>query len=93
MSLQVIWTNRFKKDYRLAIKRGLDIELLDNVIRLLSKSKPLPIQYSDHPLSGDFEGFRECHIKPNWLLIYAIENNNLVLTLSRTGTHSDLFDM
>ena len=93
MSLQVIWTNRFKKDYRLAMKRGLDIELLDNVIRLLSKNKPLPIQYNDHPLSGDFEGFRECHIKPNWLLIYAIENNNLVLTLSRTGTHSDLFDM
>ena len=92
MSLNVVWTNRFKKDYKLAVKRGLAIEELDNAIRLLAKDGKLPEQYHDHPLDGDWKGFRECHIEPDWLLIYAIENNILVLTLSRTGTHSDLFN-
>ena len=91
MSLQVVWTSQFKKDYKQAIKRNLNIELLDNVIRLLAKDGTLPVEYKDHALSSNWKGFRECHIAPDWLLIYAIQNGTLTLTLSRTGTHSDLF--
>ena len=87
----VVRTKRFNKDYSLAMKRGLDIELLDNVIRILSSDEPLPEKYKDHALSGIWSGFRECHIQPDWLLVYIISSNRLVLTLSRTGTHSDLF--
>lgn len=92
MSLQVIWTSKFKKDYKLAIKRGLNIDLLDDTIRMISANQPLPEEYCDHPLSGNWKGFRECHVAPDWLLIYKVEKNILVLTLSRTGTHSDLFN-
>ena len=91
MSKQVIWSNQFKKDYKLAMKRGLPIEELDNVIRLLAEDDPLPEKYKDHDLSGSWKGFRECHIQPDWLLIYRVFNNNLILSLSRTGSHSDLF--
>ena len=91
MSKQVLFTNQFKKDYKVAIKRGLPIEELDLVINLLSLDDPLPQKYSDHNLSGNWKGFRECHISPDWLLIYKISNNKLILTLSRTGSHSDLF--
>lgn len=92
MRLKVIWTSKFKKDYKLAMKRNLNIDLLDNVIRLLAAGKPLPENYNDHSLHGNWSGYRECHIEPDWLLIYRIEKNILVLTLSRTGTHSDLFN-
>ena len=92
MSKQVIWTSQFKKDYKLAIKRGLPIDELDNVIRLLVENVPLPEKYKDHELSGNWKGFRECHIQPDWLLVYRIFNNNLILSLTRTGTHSDLFN-
>jgi len=91
LSLNVVWTTQFKKDYKLAVKRGMPIQELDDAIRLLASDGKLPEKYLDHPLGGDWKGFRECHIKPDWLLIYAIENQLLVLTLSRTGTHSDLF--
>lgn len=91
MSLNVIWTSRFKKDYKLAIKRGLNIELLDNVILALSENQTLPNNYKDHALTGKWKNYHECHIEPDWLLIYRIENDMLILTLSRTGTHSDLF--
>ena len=84
-------TTQFKKDYKLAVKRKLDISLLDDVIRMLSRGESLPEKNKDHSLSGNWVGHRECHILPNWLLIYRIEDNVLVLTLSRTGTHSDLF--
>ena len=92
MSKQVIWTTQFKKDYKLAMKRGLPIEELDDVIRLLVEDDPLPDRFRDHDLSGNWQGFRECHIKPDWLLIYRIFDNNLILSLSRTGSHSDLFN-
>ena len=88
---EIIVTNQFKKDYKQAIKRGLEIELLDEIIRILGKGEKLPEKNKDHALTGNWVGFRECHIKPNWLLIYKVEDNVLVLTLSRTGTHSDLF--
>ena len=92
MSFQVVWTSKFKKDYKLALKRGLDIERLDSVIRLIADDQQLPDEYNDHQLIGNWKGYRECHIEPDWLLIYRIEKNILVLTLSRTGTHNDLFD-
>ena len=91
MSLQVIWTTAFKKDYKLAMKRGYDMDILDNVIRMLAAEETLPSQYRDHTLSGDWKGFRECHISPDWLLIYSVQHHVLTLTLTRTGTHSDLF--
>lgn len=91
MSKQVIWSTQFKKDYKLAMKRGYPIEELDRVIRLLAEDDPLPEKYKDHELSGNWRGFRECHIQPDWLLVYRIYNNNLILSLARTGTHSDLF--
>lgn len=84
-------TSRFKRDYKLALKRNLDVTLLEEVIAVLAMGKTLPRQYQDHNLSGRWAGHRECHILPDWLLIYRIEDNVLVLTLSRTGTHSDLF--
>ncbi|MBO7086055.1 MAG: type II toxin-antitoxin system YafQ family toxin [Bacilli bacterium] len=91
MSKQVIWTTQFKKDYKNAMKRGLPIDDLDKVIRILASDSVLPEKYRDHELSGGWKGFRECHIQPDWLLIYKITNNNLILSLSRTGSHSDLF--
>ena len=72
-------------------KRGLDIRLLDNVIDMLRQGQTLDIKYRDHALTGNYEEYRECHIKPDWLLIYYIENDILTLTLSDTGLHSDLF--
>ncbi|MDD7354560.1 MAG: type II toxin-antitoxin system YafQ family toxin [Oscillospiraceae bacterium] len=84
MSLDVVWTSQFKKDYKLLIKRGMNIFLLDDVIRGLSRGDILPDKYRDHFLTGNWGGYRECHISPDWLLIYRIDNDVLVLTLSRT---------
>lgn len=91
MSLSVIWTTQFKKDYRKASKRNLPIGLLDDIIRKLAAEEKLPEKNRDHALSGTWDGFRECHILPDWLLVYRIESGILVLTLARTGTHADLF--
>lgn len=91
MKYQVIWSTKFKKDYKLAMKRGLDINLLDTAITLLAETGTLPEEYLDHPLSGNYKGFRECHIQPDWLLIYKIVDDKLALALTRTGTHSDVF--
>lgn len=92
MKLDIVWTSQFKKDYKLAMKRGFEMELLDDVIRLLSKGKPLPEKNRGHALSGKWAEYRGCHIQSDWLLVYRVENDVLVLTLSRTGSHSDLFD-
>ena len=81
-------TTQFKKDYKLAMKRGLDIGLLESVIADLAMGIPLPEKNRDHPLSGNWAGHRECHVLSDWLLIYRIEGDVLVLTLSRTGSHS-----
>ena len=91
MNREIVWTTQFKKDYKLALKRHLDIESLDNVIRILSRGETLPERNKDHALTGEWVGHRECYILPDWLLVYRIEDDVLVLTLSRTGTHSDLF--
>ena len=90
-SLKVVWTSQFKKDYKMAMKSHLDMDLLDGIIKSLSDQAELDSKYKDHPLSGDWKSFRECHIKPDWLLIYKIEGNRLILTLVRTGSHSNLF--
>ena len=84
-------TTQFKKDFKLAMKRVLKIELLEEVISILSIGESLPDKHNDHALSGNWIGHRECHILPDWLLIYRIEDDVLVLTLTRTGSHSDLF--
>ncbi|MEY8517629.1 type II toxin-antitoxin system YafQ family toxin [Lachnospiraceae bacterium 29-84] len=88
---QVKFTTAYKKAYILMKKRGLDISLLDEVVDLLRQGRQLEERYRDHGLTGDLAGFRECHIKPDWLLIYLIENDILTLTLIDTGSHSDLF--
>ena len=89
--LLILLTSKFKKDYKLAKKRHLDMQLLDDVIRKLSRGEQLEPQNNDHILTGNWSGYHECHIQPNWLLIYKIDNNQLILTLTRTGTHSDSF--
>ncbi len=89
--LTVKLTAQFRKDYKLAMKRGLKISLLENIVSLLAQGESLPDKNKDHALSGDWSGHRECHIQPDWLLVYRVEENVLVLTLARTGTHSDLF--
>ena len=91
MSYEILRTTQFKKDYKQMKRRGLDVQKLEEVLRLLSEGIPLPIERRDHSLSGDYAGFRECHIESYWLLIYCIRENQLVLVCSRTGSHSDLF--
>ena len=88
----IVWSTQFKKDYKHSIKRKLDIRLLDDIIRKLANGETLDAANKDHALSGNWSGFRECHIQPDWLLVYKIEKDVLVLTLTRTGTHSDLFN-
>jgi mRNA interferase YafQ len=83
-------TSRFKKDYKLAKKRGEDIALLLDIVTQLANGQLLPEKNCDHALTGDWAGFRECHITPDWLLVYRKEDDILVLTLTRTGSHSDL---
>ena len=87
--LDIQYKNVFEKDLALAKKRGKDIEKLKTAIRLLAEGKPLPLQFRDHPLIGNYKHRRECHIEPNWLLIYKKEANAIIF--ERTGTHSDLF--
>ena len=87
----VKYTSRFKKDYKRLKKRGCDMEKLLDAIDLLRGGGELPPQYKDHSLHGDYEGHRDCHIEPYWILIYFKNEATLVLSLTRTGSHSDLF--
>ena len=89
--LELKKTSQFRKDLKRMVKRRLDIDLLDEIIQTLRERKPLDPKRRDHALTGDYSEFRECHIQPDWLLIYLVDGENLVLTASRTGTHSDLF--
>jgi mRNA interferase YafQ len=91
MKYKLILSNRFKKGLKRAEKRGLDISLMQIIVDSLLEGKQLEEKYQDHALIGNWNGFRECHIQPNWLLIYMIEDEILTLTLIDTGTHSDLF--
>ena len=89
--LEIVPSNQFKKDLKLAKKRGLKIDNLHEVVNTLARQQKLAESYRDHSLSGEYRGFRECHIEPNWLLVYRIDGDALELFLFRTGTHSDLF--
>lgn len=92
MKLTLVPTSQFKKDYKLIKKRGYKLAELQAIIEKLLCGETLEARNRDHALAGSYSGFRECHIRPDWLLIYAIDNDKLILTASRTGTHSDLFD-
>jgi len=89
--LEIVLSNRFRKDLKLAARRGYNFELLGEIVNKLACRELLPEKNRDHALSGDYEGCRECHIAPDWLLVYSVNDNELVLYLMRTGTHSDLF--
>jgi mRNA interferase YafQ len=91
MKYEIKLTSRFKKEYKQIEKRGLDVKLLDDVVLKLAQGIPLNPAHRDHELTGNHAGHRECHIKPDWLLIYRIDERELILLLSQTGTHSDLF--
>ena len=84
-------TTKFQKDLKRIQKRGYDISLLTDIIKKLANGEPLPEKNRDHNLSGNYSACRECHITPDWLLIYEIDNGELILYLTRTGSHSDLF--
>ncbi|MCM1386527.1 MAG: type II toxin-antitoxin system YafQ family toxin [Bacillus sp. (in: Bacteria)] len=89
--LELVTTGQFRKDYKRMKKRGCDMEMLEKVIDTLMAQQPLPERCRDHGLTGNYAGFRECHILPDWLLVYAVDKGKLILTASRTGTHADLF--
>lgn len=89
--LTIKYETTFKKDFKRIVRRGYNIKLLEEVIELLANGEQLPEKYKDHSLIGDYSDCRECHITPDWLLIYKISNDELILYLTRTGTHSDLF--
>lgn len=89
--LKIVASNQFKKDLKLAKKRGLKLDRLSAVVNILAAQQPLDEKYRDHNLSGTYRGFRECHIEANWLLVYRVDNDALELFLIRTGTHADLF--
>lgn len=92
MPLRLVPTTQFKKDYKRVKKRGFDMTELQVVLDKLCAEESLDERYRDHALAGSYVGFRECHIRPDWLLVYAINEDRLILIASRTGTHSDLFD-
>lgn len=89
--LTIKYQAAFKRDFKRIKKRGYDLRLLEKVLTLLAEQVPLPPEYRDHELIGDYKGCRECHITPDWLLIYEIIGDQLLLYLTRTGTPSDLF--
>lgn len=91
MRYNITATVQFEKDVKLSKKRGLDINLLFQIVDKLALNEPLPAKYKDHALKGEFAGKRECHIMPNWLLVYKKEDTLQLLKLVRTGTHADLF--
>ena len=93
MRYELILTSKFNQSLKLAKRRGLNLDLLDQVVTMLQNNIPLQEKYRDHELKGKYQGFRECHIQPDWLLIYLKDNDVLTLTLVDTGSHTDLFNM
>lgn len=87
---QLVTTTAFKKEYKRLVKRNYNIDLLDNVVEMLLNGQKLPQKNKDHQLTGNWKDYRECHIEPDWLLVYRIYEEKLILSLVRTGTHSDL---
>ena len=93
MKYEIERTPTFKKDFKLAQKQGLDLNKLKEIITLLANGELLPPKNKNHQLKGNYKGHRECHIEPDWLLIYKIQDDMLILTLVRTGSHSKLFNL
>ena len=91
MKYEVLFTARFKKDLKLVQKQGKDLGKLFAVVESLSNDEKLDAKHRDHELAGEYDGFRECHIEPDWLLIYRKNGDRIILYLVRTGSHSDLF--
>ncbi len=91
MKYKIVPTTSFKKDFKRIKKRQYRLELLHDIIEQLANGETLSIQYKDHALMGEYAGFHECHIESDWLLIYKIQEDTLILVLTRTGTHSDIF--
>ena len=89
--LEFVTTAQFRKDLRRLRKRGYDLVTLDEVLKALLRKELLPARHRDHALTGDCTGFRECHVETDWQFVYAVDKRRLILTASRTGTHSDLF--
>lgn len=90
---KIKFTKTFKKSYKRMAKRGLDLSSLDKLIEKLSEGETLDQKYRNHQLKGKFSGFYECHIRPDWLLVYLLEDDILTLTLVDTGSHADIFDL
>ena len=90
--LEIVYTNKMKRDVKLMSKRGKDISNLTTALSLLASGEPMPPKYRDHQLSGNLKDFRECHIEGDWLLMYQIFADRLILSAAGTGTHSDLFN-
>lgn len=91
MKYEIVPSNQFRKDLKLAAKRGYNMDKIKDVIARLANGETLDVKYRDHLLTGNYGGYRECHIEPDWLLVYQIDGGQLILFLARTGTHSDLF--
>ena len=91
MKYDVIRTAKFRKELKKMLKRGADVAKLETVVSILASGETLPPQYHDHALTGNLAGLRDCHIENDWLLLYTIQDDVLVLTLTRTGSHADLF--
>ena len=91
MNYKTYMTSQFKKDLKLAKKPGYSIEHIQSIISLLANGEKLPAKYKDHALTGKYSGYRECHIEPDWLLVYEIHEEKLILIITRTGTHADIF--
>lgn len=91
MKYRIEETARFKRDFKRMLKQRRNMEKLKQVVSILASGEELPAKNQDHILQGDYVGFRECHIEPDWLLVYKIQDDVLILTLQRTGSHSELF--
>ncbi len=85
-------TNRFLKQAKLCLKRGFDMNLLEDAVDILREKGELPARYKPHKLAGNYKGYWECHLRPDWLLVWKVEEDRVIITLTHTGTHSDLFD-
>ena len=93
MKYGIVETSQFRRDRRRAVRRGLPQEELDAVVLALAAGEALPPEYRDHPLHNNWEGYRDCHIRPDWLLVYRIDGDRLILVLSRTGTHAEILGL
>ncbi|MDO4755404.1 MAG: type II toxin-antitoxin system YafQ family toxin [Parabacteroides sp.] len=91
MKYSILFSNQFKRSYKKCLKRGCDKKLFEQVVTILSEKGSLPKQYKAHKLSGKWQGYWECHIQPDWLLVWEIREDELILILMDTGSHSDLF--